>query len=88
MTEFFTIGIIRVINIGDVESGSLLGVMGFSNVKSPTIVALQNVYNIQTVAVEKAIVYPREIILWAKRKRQTFNYVTKFMVFTDTRTMS
>ena len=58
-----TVSIIRKLYIGNVESSSLLKIMGFSNVEFPTIVALQNVNDVQTVAVKKTIVYPCELVM-------------------------
>ena len=81
IAKLFTVSILGAINIGQVESSSLLHVVCFPYVKHPTVKALHNVDHILTVAIKQTVVAPREPVLWAKSKKQTLNQISQSVVF-------
>jgi hypothetical protein len=57
-TEFFAIGIVRVIGVGHVETNAFLQIIRLPYVEFPTISTLDNIYDVSTVAVERTCVLP------------------------------
>ena len=82
--EHTTVTVLGVIHIGLVLPCELLKVTSLPNIELPAVTALQNVYHVARVAIEKSTIFPTEFVVFTKSKTLACSEESTPVVFAPT----